>query len=112
MTTLIVLGCWLLAGYIVALVTGRLAVFEWLHQLFIAVDQVWNVMKAPFHKGQWADETLSACAYRAHKDGKRWGRFWMPIIDVLFFWQGGGSGHCERAYIAERERLQAPPEVR
>lgn len=100
---------WLAGGFVVAVVTRRLAVYEWCHQLFVAVDQVWNVMKAPFHKGQWADETLSACAYRAHRDGKLWGRFWMPPIDVLFFWQ---ERHCERAYIAERERLQAPPEVR
>lgn len=112
MTAPIVLGGWLLAGYVVALATGRLAFFEWLHQLFIACDQVCNVMKAPFHRGAWADETLSARAYRAHKDGRRWGKFWMPVIDVLFFWQGNGSGHCERAYIAERERLQAPPETR
>lgn len=100
---------WLAGGFVVAVVTRRLAVYEWCHQLFVAVDQVWNVMKAPFHKGQWADETLSACAYRAHRDGKLWGRLWMPPIDVLFFWQ---ERHCERAYIAERERLQAPPEVR
>lgn len=112
MTALIALGCWLLYGLIVALLTKRASILGWGRQLFIAVDQVFNVLATPFHRGAWADETLSARAYRAHKDGKTWGRIWMPVIDVLFFWQAGGSGHCERAYVAERERLQAPPEVR
>ena len=103
---------WLVLGLIVAAATGRLSLLAWCRQLFIAVDQVVNVLATPFHSGAWADETLSARAYRAHKDGRRWGRFWMPVIDVLFWWQAGGSGHCERAYIAERERLQAPPETR
>ena len=112
MTALIVLGGWLWVGLLVAVVTRRLSILGWGRQLFIAVDQLLNVLATPFHRGAWADETLSARAYRAHKDGRRWGKFWMPVIDVLFFWQGNGSGHCERAYIAERERLQAPPETR
>jgi hypothetical protein len=100
------LGAWLILGLIVALATRRLALYEWSHQLFIACDQLLNVLATPFHSGAWADETLSSRAYRAHDALKPWGRVLMPIIDIIFFWQ---HRHCEKAYIAERERLQAPP---
>lgn len=101
---------WVLLGAVVAAITGRLHVRRWLHQLFIAADQLANVLATPMHASAWADETLSARAYRAHAAGRRWGRVAMPLIDLLFAWQG--PRHCERAYIAERERLHAPPEVR
>lgn len=101
---------WVLLGAVVAAATGRLHVRRWLHQAFLAVDQLLNVLATPMHSGAWADETLSARAYRAHAAGRRWGRVAMPLIDGLFF--GQGPRHCERAYIAERERLHAPPELR
>lgn len=103
------LGAWLLLGLLVAIATKRLALYEWSHQLFVVCDQLLNVIATPFHAGAWADETLSSRAYRAHSAGRLWGRITMPIIDFIFFWQ---SRHCERAYIAERERLHAPPESR
>ena len=109
MTALIALSCWLLLGLIVAQATGARGVRRWLHQLFIAADQLVNVLVTPFHRGAFADETLSSRCYRAHQAGKLWGRLLMPPIDALFFWQ---ERHCERAYIAERERLQSPPESR
>ena len=110
MTALIALSCWLALGLIVAQITGSRGIRRWLHQAFIACDQLLNVLLTPFHRGAFADETLSSRCYRAHADGRWWGRVLMPVIDTLFFWQG--RNHCERAYIAERERLQAPPESR
>jgi hypothetical protein len=84
-------------------------------QLFIAVDQVANVLVTLFTSKAWADETLSSRAYRAHRDGKIMGRIWLPIIDALFFWQTihpPATGHCHQAYLSERARLQSPPEMR
>lgn len=101
---------WIVLGAVVAWATGALRVKGWAHQLFIAADQLVNVLATPMHGGAWADETLSARAYRAHADRRLWGRVAMPVIDLLFVWQG--PRHCERAYIAERERLHAPPESR
>ncbi len=89
--------------------------WHWFVQLFIAVDQLLNVLVTPLHGGAWADETLSCRAYRAWKDGKPWGKVWMPVIDLLFFWQPqpeGIIGHCHGAYVKERARYNAPPELR
>lgn len=106
---MIALG-WLFAGIIVAASIGDLAVRQWLWQAFVAIDQLVNVLATPFHRGAWADETLSARAYRAHRDGKPWGRLLMPAIDLLFRWQG--LGHCRAAYDKEAARLHSPPETR
>lgn len=101
---------WLTGGLIFALATDRLAVRQWLWQAFIAVDQLVNVLATPFNRGAWGDETLSSRAYRAHRDGKPWGRLLMPVIDILFRWQG--PGHCKAAYDKEAARLHSPPETR
>ena len=74
-------------------------------QVAIAIDQLANTLL-----GGTADETLSARAYRAHRDGKMLGRLFMPLIDLLFFWQG--PGHCKNAYINEFERKNYPEEYR
>ena len=101
---------------VVALLTGQFAFWHWLRQFGIGpLDQNANVLVTPFHRGTWADETLSCRAYRAWKDGRRWGRFWMPVIDFLFAWQtlpAGAIGHCHAAYLHERERYNVPPELR
>lgn len=88
---------------------------HWFIQLFIAVDQLVNVLITPFSGGAWADETLSCRAYRMWAAGKPWGRIWMPVIDFLFAWQEirpEAIGHCHNAYLSERERYNAPPELR
>ena len=72
-------------------------------QILIAVDQLANAVI-----GGWADETLSARSYRAHRDGKLLGKITMPVIDLLFFWQG--PNHCKNAYIKEFERKNYPSE--
>lgn len=75
----------------------------------IAIDQLINVMITPFMASAWADETLSARAYRAERDQKLFGKIFRPMIDWMFFWQ---IGHCEQAYEREQERMHVPPEYR
>ena len=80
-------------------------------QLFIAADQLLNALIPPIDGTvSYADETLSARCYRAHRDGKIMGKLFMPVIDLLFFWQG--PGHCRNAYIKEFERKNYPEEYR
>lgn len=80
-------------------------------QCFIAFDQLVNALIPPLDGTvSYADETLSARAYRAHRDGKIMGRVLMPVIDLLFFWQG--PDHCKNAYIKEFERKNYPEEYR
>ena len=80
-------------------------------QVFIAVDQLCNALIPPLDGTiSYADETLSARSYRAHRDGKVLGRLTMPVIDLLFFWQG--PNHCKNAYIKEFERKNYPDEYR
>lgn len=80
-------------------------------QCFIAFDQLVNALIPPLDGTvSYADETLSARCYRAHRDGKIMGRVLMPVIDLLFFWQG--PGHCKNAYIKEFERKNYPDEYR
>ena len=78
-------------------------------QVFIAVDQLANALIPPIDGTvSYADETLSARCYRAHRDGKVFGRLFMRPIDLLFFWQG--PGHCKNAYIKEFARKNYPSE--
>ena len=80
-------------------------------QVFIAVDQLLNALIPPIDGTlSYADETLSARSYRAHRDGKLLGRITMPIIDALFWWHG--PDHCYHAYRKEIERKQYPAEYR
>lgn len=80
-------------------------------QVFIAVDQLANALIPPIDGTlSYADETLSARSYRAHRDGKLLGKITMPIIDTLFWWQG--PDHCYHAYRKEVERKQYPAEYR
>ena len=80
-------------------------------QVFLALDQLANVLIPPIDGTVgYADETLSARAYRAHRDGKILGKLFMRPIDLLFFWQG--PDHCKNAYITEFERKNYPDEYR
>ena len=80
-------------------------------QVLIAFDQLVNALIPPLDGTvSYADETLSARCYRAHRDGKIMGKLFMPLIDLLFFWQG--PGHCKNAYIKEFERKNYPDEYR
>ena len=80
-------------------------------QLFIAVDQLCNALIPPIDGTiGYADETLSARCYRAHRDGRILGKLFMRPIDLMFFWQG--PNHCRNAYIKEFERKNYPDEYR
>ena len=84
---------------------------DWGVQVFLALDQLANVLIPPLDGTiGYADETLSARCYRAHRDGKILGKLFMPLIDLLFFWQG--PGHCRNAYIKEFDRQNYPSEYR
>lgn len=84
---------------------------EWGVQVFLALDQLANVLPPPIDGTVgYADETLSARCYRAHRDGKMLGKIFMRPIDLLFFWQG--PGHCKNAYIKEFSRQNYPSEYR
>nr|DAN94084.1 MAG TPA: hypothetical protein [Caudoviricetes sp.] len=75
-----------------------------LHQLAIALDQLGNVfVSCLFREKAWADETLSAHAWRWQIDGAReWPR---RVIDTILFWQ---DEHCRKAYENEKSRTQLP----
>jgi hypothetical protein len=78
-------------------------------QLFIALDQMLNVMTNPFSTETWADETLSS---RCGRLGHRYPyKFWKAIIDPIFrIWQG--PDHCVNAYLKEQARYNCPPAMR
>lgn len=71
-------------------------------QFLIALDQLANAVL-----GGWADETLSARAWRL-RDRMVWGVL-RRVIDALMFWQ---DGHCEQAFLSEQMRRQLPVEYR
>lgn len=89
-----------------------MAPLHWLVQLFIAVDQLLNVLVTPFDGGAWADETMSCRAWRMWVKRRPFGLFFRPLIDALFIWQTWRMDHCARAYANEQIRYNMPPEFR
>lgn len=93
------------------------------HELFIALDQLANTLMFFGNLGTWADETLSARAWRQGNPGESWQ--WVAfrvVIDALFSWQDvylrlrdgewPAHRHCRRAYETERARLGIHPQYR
>lgn len=81
----------------------------WFWQLLLALTQILNTMIPPLDGTVgWADESMSARAFRAKRDGHRLG-FMADIINWLFFWQ---EDHCKAAYLSEADRRVKPPEHR
>lgn len=74
----------------------------WWKQVMVALDQLANAIAAG-----WADETISARAYR-QRSKPHWRRA-MQVIDAAFFWQ---ANHCRAAYLGEIKRSQQPPAYR
>lgn len=72
-------------------------------QIAIAFDQLCNALA-----GGYADETLSARAWRKGQNGGRWGMT-RALIDAIFFWQ---ENHCQTAYQSEIARFHLPAEYR
>jgi len=81
-------------------------------QVFIAVDQLVNAAVMPLFTWSlgYADETLSARAWRVKQRNKVWGKLFVPVIDLLFFWQG--PNHCKNAYEKERNKAGLPADYR
>ena len=76
---------------------------SYLLRVLVALDQLVTALL-----GGWPDETLSSYAWRLEKQGKPFG-FTRKVIDFVFFWD---EDHCYKAMLAERWRLQTPPELR
>jgi hypothetical protein len=70
-------------------------------QILIAIDQLLNTI---LYAG-WADETLSAAAFRKEQKGITSGKILRPIIDKIFFFD---ESHCFNAHLAEVKRKQYP----
>lgn len=81
---------------------------RWFIQSLIAFDQFINC----FLFFGYADETLSA---RAFRNSKLNDKYWWSVVEILinwlFFWQRNPS-HCKRAYNAEYEAKHLPREYR
>lgn len=83
-----------------------------MRQLLIWVDQGFNVLtwaKADATSGFWsgfgyADETLSARAWRLRETTQNWDQF-RTLVDTLFFWQ---KNHCQNSYNRELARKGMP----
>jgi hypothetical protein len=81
---------------------------HWFLQLAISLDQLANVLLAPFSLNTWADETISS---RCGRMGSRYPyKLYKVVIDFFFLWQG--PNHCENAYKKELTRYQFPPSMR
>ena len=71
-------------------------------QILIALDQLANTLL-----GGWADETISARAWRLHKEHLRWGCLYRLINIVMM-----SRSHCRDSYLACKDRAYSPPEGR
>lgn len=72
-------------------------------QVWIAIDQFVNALL-----WGWADETLSARAWRCQFKKRRW--MWVvETINLIVFWQ---INHCKRANESEHAQRHIAPEYR
>lgn len=79
-----------------------------LKQLAIAIDQLLNVLIGLVGNRQaWADETMSAHAWRMHLERNRSWAY--KLIDILFFFD---KDHCRTSYESEVMKRQMPPSMR
>ncbi len=85
------------------------SITEFLRQLFLTFDQLLNVCLLGY-----ADETLSARAWRAYDKRRKFGLLFKPVIDALFIWQHQPNdlGHCYNAWLKEIDRRALPPAYR
>lgn len=67
-------------------------------QILVAIDQLINTLF-----GGYADETLSARAYRLSVERNR--HWALRLINSIFFWQ---PNHCKTSYESEVMRKQLP----
>lgn len=78
-------------------------------QLFIAFDQLFNVLSNPFSTETWADETISS---RCGRLGHRYPYKAYKVVIDLMFRPFQGPNHCENAYKKEQSRYNCPPSMR
>ena len=76
---------------------------RYVFHILIWIDQGFNVIFWGY-----PDETLSARAYRANRNGRFFGKVFHPLINFLFFWQ---IDHCKLSYLAEMRRKQFPTNI-
>lgn len=90
--------------------------YNYLIQVLIGLDQLVNTLF-----GGWADETISARAFRCREKSLRWYYFEkfinaLFIFEDLWWWSKVGHfptiRHCQRSFNAERDREQLPIEYR
>ena len=72
--------------------------------ILIALDQFVYVLLTLGHGSP--DETMSAAAYRLWLRDQIGGRYFKPLIDLLFL--PLQRDHCKKAYRAELERRHLP----
>jgi hypothetical protein len=79
-----------------------------LYLIFVAVDQLLNVLSNPFSSETWPDETLSArCGRLGHRNPYK---FWKAVIDWVFERiLRQGPNHCVLAHEKEKTRYHSPP---
>ena len=75
-----------------------------LEQILIALDQLANTVA-----GGYADETISARAYRMTHTSKAWHRFHVAL-DCIVFLLFRQRNHCYISYLSELWRRQLPQE--
>ena len=81
----------------------------WLRQFLHSLTQVGNTLIPPLDGTVgWADESMSARAFRAKRDGRLLGVL-ADVINLVFFWQ---ENHCRSAYESEYLRRMMAPEDR
>ena len=95
---------------------------RYLDQVVIALNQMCNAAVLPIFTWTigWADETMSARAWRGRKNGKPAARILIRFVDALFGWQKPDvllngqpvKSHCERTYYKERAKRGTHPEYR
>jgi hypothetical protein len=69
-------------------------------QVLISLDQLGNALLL----GGWADESISARAWRQRNDSVWWSAA-QGTIDAMFFWT---KDHCRTSYLDEMTRHQLP----
>ena len=72
--------------------------------ILIAIDQLAWVL-VTLGNGH-PDETISAALYRMELQGKRAGRWFRPVVDLMF--RPFERDHCWKAYDAEMRKSQMP----
>ncbi len=83
-----------------------MTIYQRIIQILIAFSQLLNTLLGLFIDDGWADESVSAKAYRLRHHG--WHKLY-KLINFIFFKE---DDHCKASYIAELKSRHLPPEYR